>query len=173
MKGPSREILDTFAEFLILKVQAGEIAVVFLGRLVVGAGGVELVVEVADELGFAIDHDPHGPSLLAPVPGQAFVFGVEAALVALSAISGVLGLRGGAKVGPPVVQAVMVDMVNKHAGGHGENLAVHLDDDSLLAELLAGIAHGVKRAPGADDMPFILAEPVEIGRIDQGILVTR
>jgi len=72
--------------------------VVFYGGLVVGFGGVDFVVEVADELRFAIDHDSHGPSLLASVPSQALVFRVVVASVDLAAISGVLGLRGGAKV---------------------------------------------------------------------------
>ena len=146
---------------------------VFSCGFIIRLCGVELVVEVADELRFVIYHDSHGPSVLALVPGQALIVRVVVISVDLAAVSGVLGLGGGAKVGPSIVQAVMVDMVNEHAIGHFEDRAVHFEDDSLLAEPLAGIAYGVKRAPGADDMPFILAEPVEIGRIDEGVLAPR
>ncbi len=93
--------------------------------------------------------------------------------VDLAAVSGVLGLRGGAEVGPSIVQAVMVDMVNEHTVGHFEDRAVHFEDDSLLADPLAGVAYGVERAPGADDVPFVLAEPVVIGRIDNGVPAPR
>ncbi|MHC4541197.1 MAG: hypothetical protein ACYS74_15680 [Planctomycetota bacterium] len=78
-------------------------AVVFFRSHIICLCGVALVVEIADELRFAINHDPHGPSLLAPIPGQALVFGVEAAPADLAAIPGVLGLRGGAKIGLSVV----------------------------------------------------------------------
>jgi len=67
----------------------------------------------------------------------------------------------------------MVDMVNKHTIRHFENLAVHFDDDSLFAYPLAGIPRGVVRGRAADDVPFVLAEPVVVLRIDDGVLAPR
>ena len=88
---------------------------------------------------------------------------------ALSAVAGVLGARGGAEICVSIIQAVMIYVVYEHRSGDLENLAVHLNDDSLSTSVLAYISHGVKCAGAPDDVPFVFCEPVVILRIDYGV----
>ena len=58
----------------IWEIQAGEGSVVLFCRLVVGFGGVELVIEAAEVVGFVLESYGRGPFSGSFAPMDAFVF---------------------------------------------------------------------------------------------------
>ena len=87
----------------------------------------------------------------------------------LSAVSVVLCACCGAEVCLSIVQAVMIYVVNEHVVGDFEDLAVHLDDDSLAVFLEVGVADGVKGACASGDMPFVFAERFVVVGVNYGV----
>jgi hypothetical protein len=58
----------------IWEVEIGKVAVVFSSRSIVGFGGVDFIVEVAEAIGFFVGCNLCGPFFICLVPVDAFVF---------------------------------------------------------------------------------------------------
>jgi hypothetical protein len=95
------------------------------------------------------------------------------AVLELSAVAVVLCAGCGAEICLSIVQAIVIYMVNEYVIWDFENLAVHFDNDSLFLLLQAGCAHGVEGAFAPANVPFVIVEPVEIIRIDDGVFALR
>jgi len=102
------------------------------------------------------------------VPAKPFISRAAVAGRLLSVVC-VLGLGCRAKIRLAIVQPITVDMVNKHAGGHFENLAVHAEV-TLLALFGGKRANRVERRALFGGVPFMSGQPEEIIRIDDGEL---
>ncbi len=150
---------------MIREIQAGEFAVVFLGRLVIRAGGVELVIEVAEVVGFVLEADGCRPFLGSFAPVDAFVF--RACPGGPAGVSAVLGEGAQAQVLLSVVQAVMVDVVHNQVVRGLHDLAVHLD------ALAAGFSGGVAILARPFREPGILAQARIVLGIDDGEFAPR
>jgi len=88
----------------------------------------------------------------------------------LSPVPDVLCVRGGSEVGLAIVEAVMVDVVAKHAGRDLDHEMVHLE---VLAFFLLAVGQRVDGVPGVRALlgvPFDPVEPVVVLGIDDGEL---
>ncbi len=134
------------------------------GDSVSGLGGFELVVEGAQVGGFTIAGDTDVTFLgivLGAVDADELgggVFGFAPAV-----IPGVLPLGADAEVGPSVVQAVVVDVIDDHALRRLHDELVHVQAFAVV------FAEGVKHVAGGGDTPFPLIQPSVISRIDDGV----
>jgi len=86
----------------------------------------------------------------------------------LSAVPDVLCVRGGAEVGLAIVEAIVVDVVAKHAGRDVDHEMVHLE---VFAFFLLAVGQRVDGVPGVRALvgvPFDPAETVVVFGIDDG-----
>ncbi|OHB80330.1 MAG: hypothetical protein A2Z25_00355 [Planctomycetes bacterium RBG_16_55_9] len=82
----------------------------------------------------------------------------------------VLGVRGDAEVDLAIVEAVVVDVIAKHAGRDVDDQVVHLE---VFAFFLFAVGERVDGVPGVATpvgVPFELSQPGVVFRIDEGEL---
>ena len=70
----NREKAERYRWLVFREVEGCELAVVFFGSVVVCPGGLDLIVERAEEYGSAVDHNLCLPELVFAVADDAFVF---------------------------------------------------------------------------------------------------
>ena len=95
---------------------------IFFSGVVVGAGGVDFVFEIAEVDSFSVANDCGAPEEFLLVEANAFV---SRAWVSLLRVPSVLSDGCEAKVGSAVVEAVSVYVVNYVSIGGLDELAVH------------------------------------------------
>jgi len=79
----------------------------------------------------------------------------------------VLHACGGSQVRFAIIVAVMVDMIDEKMVGRVDNLSMHLNGDSLLANPRIPARIIGHRTP--DHVPFVFIQSLEIFRIDDGV----
>lgn len=135
---------------------------------VVGAGGVDLAVEAAEEDRAAMDRDRRLPAGGVATSAHALVRRAIDAPAELGAVAGVLRAGGGAEVGLAIVPAVLVDVIDEHAGRRRQHLAVHRDGlRPPVAQ--AGGAGGVIRPRPLADVPVVAGQTRIVVGIDDGV----
>ena len=113
------------AGYLRFEIERGVLFVVFLGGLIVGLGCVFLGYEVSEVVGFFVGCNLGGPFFLYFVPVHALVFGCF--VCGASPVLAVLCECCEAEVCVPVVQSVVVDVVDHEIGRGVFDLSVHFD----------------------------------------------
>jgi hypothetical protein len=131
---------------------------------VVSFGGVTLVAEIAQVLPLPVKDDGRTPQPLVLREPDAFVAGPG---IPLARVPGVLSDGGGAEVGPAIVQAIAVDVVDDAPVRRPDKLAVH-EDSRVLPVGPADGAFGVDHvlALSLAQPPFVSAEVLVVARID-------
>ncbi len=138
------------------------------GGAVVGAGGVDLAVEAAEEDRAAMDRDRRLPPGGVATSADALVRRAIHAPAELGAVAGVLRAGGGAEVGLAIVPAVLVDVIDEHAGRRRQHLAVHRDALRPPVAQTRG-AGGVIRPRPLADVPVVAGQARIVIRINDGV----
>ncbi len=109
---------------MLFEIRCGEFAEIFLCGLVVCFGRFCFVVEIAKEFHFSFGEYLCSPFFIAAAECDAFVFGA-AVVFRLLPVPCVLLLRHESQVCRPIVQAVMIDMVEQLALSRMHNITMH------------------------------------------------
>ena len=97
---------------------------IFSSSIIVGAGGVEFVFEVAEEFHFVVDADLGGPLIHRFFPADTLVLRT-ACFGEFSPVAYVLGISCDPQICLSVVEAVLVDVVGDEAFGDFDDFVVH------------------------------------------------
>jgi len=136
--------------------------VIFSSRSIVGTGGVDFVIKVAEVVGLVIAGYRGCPFLVPFVPADAFVF--RGFRPDVAEVAAVLGKGADAEVLLPVIQAVVVNVVNDQMVRGVEDFAVHFDAFAVFFASGVVIFRRTFRKPG------ILAQARVVFGIDNGEL---
>lgn len=137
------------------------------GGAVVGAGGFDLAVEAAEKDRAAVDGDRRLPPGVATA-ADALVRRAIHAPAELGAVAGVLRAGRGPQVGLAIVPSVLVDVIDEHAEGRRQHLAVHRDRlRPPVAQ--AGGAGGVIRPRPLADVPVVPGQTRVVVGIDDSV----
>ncbi len=144
----------------------------FFCGFIVCLRGVDFIAEIADHLSRVINANHGTPSFLLFVVPDASVLrgGVD---LGIAGVSGVVGGSGGAEVGFAIVPAVMIDMVHVEVLRHVDDLAVHRYGQPLLQYRRPLAPYGVVCTLPFAGVPFVLAEPVVVFGIHDGVFSLR
>jgi len=110
---------------LVGEIRQSKSAVILFGRTVVCSGGGALVGKTPKGYGRSIDSDI---CVVKPGPaarGDTFIPRCAGSIAPLAAVAGVLGGGRRADVGLSVVEAVVIDVIDKHRVRDSEDVAVH------------------------------------------------
>ena len=140
----------------------------FFCNLIVCLCGFGFVVEGADEFGLAVKAYLDLPFFSFFLEAHPLVFRGWI-LCEMYAVVGVLPVIGRPEVRIAIIEAVMVDVIDEKMIGRVENLAVHLDMFPLFITDM-NPADGIIRVFGLVGVPFVFAQPLEIFRVDDGVL---
>ena len=142
------------------EVQNGEFSVIYSCGVVIGAGRLDLIVEIAERFLSAVKRYK-GPPFFSPLaPAYSFIPRSEPSCIGLSPVPTVLCARCKAEVGLAIVEAITIDMVNEQPVGRFHNLAVHLDDPTI--HLAAKTSHGIESTLKGVNVPLMLIQPLII-----------
>ena len=146
------------------RIQHGELAVEFFGGLVVGTGGLDWVIEIADVNFFPVIAEVDLPLLSSFVPEDALEFFVG--FLTLT-VAGILGDSARAEIGFSIIEAIMVYVVNDHAIRNHDDFPVHKYGFRFSpASSVTGGAAGA-------GLPFVLAESLIIIGVNDGEFALR
>ena len=148
------------------KIEISEFLMILPSGFVVGFCGLDFIVEVSEGDGIAIGCDFGDELLFAGVVAYTFVF--RAGVFSFFRVAIVLGTGCGTEVGPAIVEAVMVDVVNDAAGGDFYNTAVHVNGGRVFS--CGSVALGVKCISVLSDVPIVFTEHFVIFGVNEGKL---
>jgi len=134
------------------------------GRGVVCPRRFDLPRKVPEELLPPAGLDRRAPHLEPLAPPHAFVPRPGIAIV--PPVEVVLGRGAVPQVGPPIVQAVVVDVVADHPSRRAQDLAMH--PDLVTSPAIVARPHRVERPRGPHVVPAELRQPAVILGIDLG-----
>jgi hypothetical protein len=126
-------------------------------RAVIRLGGFDLVCEQSQVDPPAVGMNAGHPFPVFRVPVDPFES--RRCATVMSSIARVLGRRARAEVAAPIVPAIAVGVVDKESRGRVHDEPVHRDSPAL------DDGAGVSRVGWS--VPFVLVQPLEIGRIDE------
>jgi len=153
------------------EVRRSELGVIFFDCEVVCSCSSALVGKTPERYGPSVDS---GICVVKPGPatrGDTFILRRAGSITAFTTVAGVL--RGGRRpdVGLSVVEAVVIDVIDKHRRRDSENVVVHRKE-SFFAVGGFGSAGGVECPAIWNRVPFVLdKDPVIIG-IDDGVFAS-
>ena len=149
------------------EVWAGELAMIASGGKVISLRGVTLVVKIAQRDCPAIGPYSGVPPALSLVPGDTPEFGARASTG--RGVAGILGMCGGAKIGPSIVKAIAVYVVNKQIAGDVQNLAMHFDGNFLFQVGQPFLSLGIKGGSAPVGVPVVLGQSRVVCRVNDCI----
>mgnify|MGYP001124776718 CR=1 FL=1 len=143
-------------------------AVILSGGAVVGFGGLEFVMEGAEKYGLAFDSDLCLPEVMLAVPSDTLVLRAVGSVFVFGAVSDILGVGCRTEVCLAVIEAVAVDMVNKHIVRDIYYPAVH-GNLTLFSGFGSYGSGGVEGSAYFDCTPFVFADAAVVVRVNNGV----
>ncbi len=147
------------------EVQPCEFAMIFFRCSIVGTGGVGFGGETAEPEAFAIYPDFGGVSAGAFFEIDADISGGGLGSDFRS-VAGILCVCGEAKVGPTVIEGVIISMVNEKMLRRVHNLPVHTDHFGFAGADF-DVPEGVKFFSVSIEIPVEIFKPIVIERRDK------
>jgi|GEM_PF-7009893 len=140
---------------------------IFPRGLVISAGGGDFVFEISQGNKFSLELDMCSPAFIHLNPVNAAIFRGAADFV-LYFIAIILATSCDAEVGPSIIKAEEISMVNDKTFGKTHNLSVHRNNFSPFGTFIIH-TNGIKGFAIFLGEPIEGIQPVEIARVNKGV----